>query len=82
MGAFYRSALAQELSERGYTINSGTGKEGRYFEIAGVPDGLTEAFSARSATRRAASGSATRASTMSLSDEPVGVRSRSQAVCS
>ncbi len=48
MGAFYRSALAQELSERGYTINSGTGKEGRYFEIAGVPDGLIEAFSARS----------------------------------
>jgi conjugative relaxase-like TrwC/TraI family protein len=48
MGAFYRSALAHELSERGYAINSGTGKEGRYFEIAGVPDGLIEAFSARS----------------------------------
>jgi conjugative relaxase-like TrwC/TraI family protein len=48
MGAFYRSALAHELSERGYAINSGTGKEGRYFEITGVPDGLIEAFSARS----------------------------------
>jgi conjugative relaxase-like TrwC/TraI family protein len=52
MGAFYRSALAQELSERGYTINSGTGKEGRYFEIAGVPQGLIEAFSARSRESR------------------------------
>jgi conjugative relaxase-like TrwC/TraI family protein len=48
IGAFYRSALAHELSERGYAINSGTGKEGRYFEIAGVPQGLIEAFSARS----------------------------------
>ncbi|HUB74243.1 MAG TPA: MobF family relaxase [Solirubrobacteraceae bacterium] len=47
-GAFYRSALAHELSERGYAISSGTGKEGRYFEIAGVPQGLIEAFSARS----------------------------------
>jgi conjugative relaxase-like TrwC/TraI family protein len=48
VGAFYRSALAHELSERGYNISVGTGKEGRYFEIAGVPHGLIEAFSARS----------------------------------
>ncbi|HEV3045978.1 MAG TPA: MobF family relaxase [Solirubrobacteraceae bacterium] len=48
VGAFYRSALAHELSERGYAISSGTGKDGRYFEIAGVPHGLIEAFSARS----------------------------------
>ncbi len=48
MGAFYRSALAHQLSERGYVIEAGTGKQGRYFEIAGVPQGLLEAFSARS----------------------------------
>jgi conjugative relaxase-like TrwC/TraI family protein len=48
MGAFYRSALAHQLSERGYAIEAGTGKQGRYFEIAGVPQRLLEAFSARS----------------------------------
>jgi len=48
MGAYYRSALAHQLSERGYAIEAGTGKQGRYFEIAGVPQGLLEAFSARS----------------------------------
>ena len=39
-GAAYRSALARELSARGYAIDAGTGKQGRYFEIAGVPRGL------------------------------------------
>ena len=48
MGAFYRSALAHELGQRGYAVEAGTGKQGRYFEIAGVPQGLLEAFSARS----------------------------------
>ena len=48
VGAFYRSALAHELSQHGYEIDAGTGKEGRYFEIAGVPQGLIDAFSARS----------------------------------
>jgi len=48
MGAYYRSALAHQLSERGYAIEAGTGKQGRYFEIAGVPQGLLDAFSARS----------------------------------
>ncbi|HEX4438017.1 MAG TPA: MobF family relaxase [Solirubrobacteraceae bacterium] len=48
LGAFYRSALASELSERGYAIDAGTGNDGRYFEIAGVPQGLLDAFSARS----------------------------------
>jgi conjugative relaxase-like TrwC/TraI family protein len=37
LGAFYRSALADELVREGYTIEQGTGKDGRYFEIAGVP---------------------------------------------
>jgi conjugative relaxase-like TrwC/TraI family protein len=48
VGAFYRSALAHELSQHGYEIDGGTGKEGRYFEIAGVPQALIDAFSARS----------------------------------
>jgi conjugative relaxase-like TrwC/TraI family protein len=48
VGAFYRSALAYELSQQGYEINARTGKEGRYFEITGVPQGLVEVFSARS----------------------------------
>jgi conjugative relaxase-like TrwC/TraI family protein len=47
VGAAYRSALAQELSMRGYPIEAGVGKQGRYFEIAGVPKGLSQAFSAR-----------------------------------
>jgi conjugative relaxase-like TrwC/TraI family protein len=48
LGAYYRSALAAELSARGYAIERATGKHGRYFEIAGVPRGLLDAFSARS----------------------------------
>ena len=48
VGAYYRSALAHQLQQRGYAIEQGTGKHGRYFEIAGVPRGLSEAFSARS----------------------------------
>jgi conjugative relaxase-like TrwC/TraI family protein len=48
LGAFYRSALADELVREGYTIEHGTGKDGRYFEIAGVPRELCDAFSGRS----------------------------------
>jgi conjugative relaxase-like TrwC/TraI family protein len=48
VGAYYRSALAYQLQARGYAIERGTGKQGRYFEIAGVPRGLLDAFSARS----------------------------------
>jgi conjugative relaxase-like TrwC/TraI family protein len=47
LGAFYRSTLADELTREGYAIERGTGKDGRYFEIAGVPRELREAFSAR-----------------------------------
>jgi conjugative relaxase-like TrwC/TraI family protein len=47
VGAFYRSALAEELAEQGYAIEQGTGKDGKYFEIAGVPRGLIEEFSGR-----------------------------------
>jgi conjugative relaxase-like TrwC/TraI family protein len=48
LGAYYRSALAHQLQQRGYVIEQGTGKHGRYFEITGVPRGLLDAFSARS----------------------------------
>jgi len=48
VGAYYRSALAHELSQRGYRIERGTGKNGRYFEIEGVPRSMLDAFSARS----------------------------------
>ena len=48
VGAFYRSALAYELSLAGYPIEAATGKQSRYFEIAGVPDALSRAFSSRS----------------------------------
>jgi conjugative relaxase-like TrwC/TraI family protein len=47
VGAFYRSALAQELVGEGYPIEQGTGKDGNYFEIAGVPAELRNAFSKR-----------------------------------
>jgi conjugative relaxase-like TrwC/TraI family protein len=48
LGAYYRSSLAHQLQRRGYAIERGTGKHGRYFEIAGVPRGLLDAFSSRS----------------------------------
>ena len=48
VGAFYRSALAQELADQGYPIEQATGKDGKYFEIAGVPEELRDAFSGRS----------------------------------
>lgn len=48
LGAFYRSALAHELVELGYSVQGGTGREGRFFEIAGVPRETCEVFSGRS----------------------------------
>jgi conjugative relaxase-like TrwC/TraI family protein len=48
LGAYYRSVLAQQLARHGYQIEQGTGKDGKYFEIAGVPGELREAFSGRS----------------------------------
>jgi conjugative relaxase-like TrwC/TraI family protein len=48
VGTFYRSALAEELAREGYRIEQGTGRDGKYFEIAGVPEELREAFSGRS----------------------------------
>jgi hypothetical protein len=48
VGAFYRSALAQELANAGYPIEQATGKDGKYFEIAEVHEELRDAFSGRS----------------------------------
>jgi conjugative relaxase-like TrwC/TraI family protein len=48
LGAFYRGALAQELQEQGYEIEAGTGRGERYFEIAGVSEGVRDALSGRS----------------------------------
>jgi conjugative relaxase-like TrwC/TraI family protein len=48
VGAYYRSVLAQGLSEQGYEIEQNTGKDERYFEIAGVPEDLRDEFSGRS----------------------------------
>jgi conjugative relaxase-like TrwC/TraI family protein len=47
LGAFYRSALADEPIREGYTIERNTGKDGRYVEIASVPHSLLEDFSGR-----------------------------------
>ncbi len=47
VGAFYRSALTEELIGEGYPIEQGTGRDGKYFEIAGVPAALRDAFSKR-----------------------------------
>jgi conjugative relaxase-like TrwC/TraI family protein len=54
VGAYYRSALAHQLQQRGYAVEQGTGKHARYFEIAGVPRGLLDAFSARTSEVAAA----------------------------
>lgn len=47
IGAAYRSQFAAELAGLGFQIERGTGRGGRYFEIAGVPDGLRERWSSR-----------------------------------
>jgi conjugative relaxase-like TrwC/TraI family protein len=47
-GAYFRSELASRLLELGLEIEPGTGKQGRYFEVAGVPSEVRERFSGRS----------------------------------
>ena len=47
IGATYRSQLARELRELGFEVQHGTGRGGRYFEVAGVPGGLRERWSSR-----------------------------------
>ncbi len=48
-GAWYRAELAWNLQQFGLQIEGGTGRDGRYFEVKGVPESLTERWSARSA---------------------------------
>ncbi len=47
LGAAYRTHLAHELSALGFEIERGTGRGGRYFEIAGVPQALLDRWSSR-----------------------------------
>ncbi|WP_354697334.1 Dda-like helicase [Paraconexibacter sp. AEG42_29] len=46
-GAYYRAALAEGLARAGYDIEAGTGRHGRYFELARVDEAAREAFSGR-----------------------------------
>jgi len=54
LGAAYRAQLAAELDALGFQIQAGTGRGGRYFELAGVPQGLLEEWSGRHHQVRAA----------------------------
>jgi conjugative relaxase-like TrwC/TraI family protein len=47
LGAAYRTELARELTALGFEVERGTGRGGRYFEIAGVPQELIDAWSSR-----------------------------------
>jgi len=47
LGAAYRAQLAAELGALGFQVQAQTGRGGRYFELAGVPSGLLQAFSGR-----------------------------------
>jgi conjugative relaxase-like TrwC/TraI family protein len=47
IGAAYRSELARELSTLGFSVERGTGRGERYFELAGVPQALLDRWSSR-----------------------------------
>jgi conjugative relaxase-like TrwC/TraI family protein len=47
LGAAYRTELARGMSELGFAVRRGTGRGGRYFEIAGVPQELLDRWSSR-----------------------------------
>jgi conjugative relaxase-like TrwC/TraI family protein len=46
-GAWYRADLAEGLQQLGLEIRSGTGRDRRYFEVAGIPEQLSERWSMR-----------------------------------
>lgn len=46
-GAWYRAELAHELRGLGLALERRTGREGRYFEVAGIPDQLVTRWSRR-----------------------------------
>jgi conjugative relaxase-like TrwC/TraI family protein len=47
LAALYRGELADRLRDLGYAIERNTGRDGRYFEIRGVPQRVVERFSSR-----------------------------------
>ncbi len=47
-GAWYRAELATALRELGLPIERRTGRNGRYFEVRGVPEALASRWSSRS----------------------------------
>ncbi len=47
VGAAYRTELARELTALGFTVQRGTGRGGRYFELDGVPQALLDRWSSR-----------------------------------
>jgi conjugative relaxase-like TrwC/TraI family protein len=47
VGAAYRTELAHGLARLGFAIERGTGRAGRYFELAGVPQALLDRWSSR-----------------------------------
>jgi conjugative relaxase-like TrwC/TraI family protein len=52
-GAWYRAELAHELRGLGLALERRTGREGRFFEVAGIPDGLVKGFASATVARRA-----------------------------
>jgi conjugative relaxase-like TrwC/TraI family protein len=52
--AAYLSELAQGMERLGFAVERETGRRARYFELAGVPEGLRERFSGRHAQVHAA----------------------------
>jgi conjugative relaxase-like TrwC/TraI family protein len=48
-GAWYRAELAHGLQQLGLEVQGRTGRDERYFELAGVPSALSERWSARTA---------------------------------
>jgi conjugative relaxase-like TrwC/TraI family protein len=47
VGAAYRTELARELGTLGFSVQRGTGRGERYFELAGVPQPLLDRWSSR-----------------------------------
>lgn len=47
IGACYRAEFADRIRDLGYAIERQTGRDGRFFEIAGVPREVIEQFSSR-----------------------------------
>jgi conjugative relaxase-like TrwC/TraI family protein len=47
VGAAYRTELARELATLGFSVERGTGRGERYFELAGVPQPLLDRWSSR-----------------------------------